>query len=52
MMADEPFKAEVTCMRCGWHTSQNVDPQEDKEWICPKCGSNSIRIKALKGVGK
>ncbi len=44
-MGKTPYRADVVCLRCGWSSRQTVDPAEDREWVCPKCGSNSIRIK-------
>lgn len=31
------------CMMCGHEYQEPVEEGEDREWMCPKCRSNSIR---------
>jgi len=44
----EPYKAKIICMMCGYERTDIYDPRKDVEMVCPRCGSNSIRIKKTK----
>lgn len=44
----ETFK----CMMCGLEFEQKVLKGEDKEYSCPSCKSNSIRILKKRGSAK
>jgi len=39
------LRIRLICMRCGWQKMGRIDPKNDgTERICPRCGSNSIRV--------
>ncbi|MCX7704181.1 MAG: hypothetical protein N2234_08840 [Planctomycetota bacterium] len=44
---EERYKVKLICMRCGFEKTEMYDPNADEEKICPKCSSNSIRIKKV-----
>ncbi len=43
----EPYKAKIVCMMCGYERVEVYAPDKDQEMVCPRCGSNSIRIKKV-----
>lgn len=41
------YKAKLICMMCGYEQVTTYDPKADVELSCPRCGSNSIRVKRV-----
>jgi len=40
------------CMMCGHDYQEPVEKGEDREWSCPACRSNSIRLMKKKKAKK